>query len=91
MLDDDIVLFMYTFPDADARELRAHCLSTLLEYKESMRAWEEAKNSGELDSDSTDSGDEDEVTGMELLQDLEKPTLRAPLGMAPAGRPSHIE
>jgi hypothetical protein len=31
MLDDDISLFMHAFPDADDRELRAHCLSTLLE------------------------------------------------------------
>jgi hypothetical protein len=28
MLDDDISLFMHAFPDADDRELRAHCLST---------------------------------------------------------------
>ncbi len=46
MLDDDVSLFMHAFPDADDRELRAHCLSTLLEYEESMRAWEEAKDSG---------------------------------------------
>ncbi len=51
MLDDDMALFMHAFPDADDRELRAHCLSTLLEYEESMRAWEEAKDSGEVDSD----------------------------------------
>ncbi len=31
MLDDDIALFMHAFPDADDRELRAHCRSTLLE------------------------------------------------------------
>ncbi len=36
MLDDDIALFMHAFPDADDRELRAHCLSTLLEYEESI-------------------------------------------------------
>jgi hypothetical protein len=65
MLDDDIVLFMHAFPDADDRELRVQCLSTLLEYEEPMRAWEKAKNSGELDSDGTDSGDEDELTGIE--------------------------
>jgi hypothetical protein len=29
MLDDDISLFMHAFPDADDKELRAHCLSTL--------------------------------------------------------------
>ncbi len=65
MLDDDISLFMHTFPEADERELRAHCLSTLLEYEESMQSWEEAKDSGELDSDSSGSEDEDELTGSE--------------------------
>jgi hypothetical protein len=91
MLDDDIALFMHAFPDADDRELRAHCLSTLLEYEESMRAWEEAKNSGELDSDSADSGDEDELTGIELLRDLDLPAMRALASTAPAARPDHIE
>jgi hypothetical protein len=91
MLDDDIALFMHAFSDADDRELRAHCLSTLLEYEESMRAWEEAKNSGELDSDSTDSGDEDELTGSELLRDLDQPAPRAFSSTAPAARPGHIE
>jgi hypothetical protein len=90
-LDDDIALFMHAFPDADNRELRAHCLSTLLEYEESMQAWEEAKNSGELDSDSTDSGDEDELTGIELLRDLDLPAPRALASTAPAARPGHIE
>ncbi len=73
MLDDDISLFMHAFPDADNRELRAHCLSTLLEYEESMRTWEEAKDSGELDSDGSSSEDEDELTGGELLRDLDPP------------------
>jgi hypothetical protein len=74
MLDDDISLFMHAFLDADDREeLRAHCLSTLLEYEESMRAWEEAKDSGELDSDGSSSEDEDELTGVELLRDLDPP------------------
>ncbi len=41
-LDDDMTLFMHVFPDADDRELRAQCQSTLLEYDESMQAWEEA-------------------------------------------------
>ncbi len=91
MLDDDIALFMHAFPDADDRELRAHCLSTLLEYEESMRAWEEAKNSGELDSDGSDSGDEDELTGIELLRDLDLPAPRALASAAPVARPGHIE
>ncbi len=91
MLDDDIALFMHAFPDADDRELRAHCLSTLLEYEESMQAWEEAKNSGELDSDSTNSGDEDELTGIELLWDLEEPAPGALTGAAPVAQPSCME
>ncbi len=91
MLDDDIALFMHAFPDADDRELRAHCLSTLLEYEESMRAWEEAMNSGELDSDGSDSGDEDELTGIELLRDLDLPAPRALASAAPVARPGHIE
>ncbi|MFN9910762.1 MAG: hypothetical protein ACK56F_32425, partial [bacterium] len=39
MLDDDISLFTHAFPDADENERRAHRLSTLLEYEESMQAW----------------------------------------------------
>jgi hypothetical protein len=89
MPDNDIALFMHAFPEADDRELRAHCLSTLLEYEESMRAWEEAKNSGDLDSDSTDS--EDELTGIELLRDLDLPAPRATTSTAPTARPGHIE
>ncbi len=87
MLDDD----MHAFPDTDDRELRAHCLSTLLKYEESTRAWEEAKNSGELDSDGSDSEDEDELTGIELLRDLDLPAPRAPTSAAPVARPNHIE
>jgi hypothetical protein len=83
MLDDDISLFMHTFPEADERELRAHCLSTLLEYEESMQTWEEAKDSGELDSDSSGSEDEDELTGSELLRDLNPPAPCPPADAAP--------
>jgi hypothetical protein len=86
MLDDDISLFMHAFPDADYRELRAHCLSTLLEYEESMRAWEEAKDSGELDSDGSSSEDEDELTGVELLRDLDPPAPCPPADAVPAAR-----
>jgi hypothetical protein len=91
MLDEDIALFMHAFPDADERELRAQCLSILLEYEESMQAWEEARNSEELDSESTDSGDEDELTGIELLGDLEEPVPGALPGAAPVTRPNQIE
>ncbi len=84
MLDDDISLFTHAFPDADEKERRAHCLSTLLEYEESMQAWEEAKNSGELDSDSDSSDDEDELTGNELLRDLDPPAPCPPADAIPA-------
>ncbi len=91
MLDDDISLFMHAFPDADDRELRAHCLSTLLEYEESMRAWEEAKDSGELDSESSSSEDEDELTGIEMLRDLDPPALCPPASTAPVARSGQLE
>ncbi len=91
MLDDEMALFMHAFPDADDRELRAQCLSTLLENEESMQAWEKARNSGELDSDSTDSEDEGELTGNELLRDLEGPATGALPSTAPVAQPSHIE
>ncbi len=91
MLDDDISLFMHAFPDADDRELRAHCLSTLLEYEESMRTWEEAKDSGELDSDGSSSEDEDELTSIELLRDLDPPAPCPPADAAPMARSGRLE
>jgi hypothetical protein len=91
MLDDDISLFTHAFPDADDKELRAHCLSTLLEYEESMQAWEEAKNSGELDSEDSGSEDEDELTGSELLRDLDPPVPCLPAGTIPAARSDRLE
>jgi hypothetical protein len=56
-----------------------------------MQAWEKARNSGELDSDSTDSEDEGELTGNELLRDLEGPATGALPSTAPVAQPSHIE
>jgi hypothetical protein len=91
MLNDDISLFMHAFPDTDDRELRAHCLSTLLEYEESMRAWEEAKDSGELDSDGSSSEDEDELTGVELLRDLDPPAPCPPVDVAPEAQSGRLE
>ncbi len=91
MLDDDMTLFMHAFPDADDRELRAQCHSTLLEYEESMQAWEEARNSGELDSDSTDSEDEGELTGGDLLRNLEESAVITRPDAAPAARLNYID
>jgi hypothetical protein len=82
---------MHAFPDADDRELRAHCLSTLLEYEESMRTWEEAKDSGELDSDGSSLEDEDELTGSELLRDLDPPAPCPPADAAPIARSGRLE
>ncbi len=88
MLDDDITLFMHAFPDADDRELRAQCHSTLLE---SMQAWEEARDAGELDSSSTDSEDEGELTGDDLLRDLERPSAVIGPAATLAAQPSYID
>ncbi|MFO0005898.1 MAG: hypothetical protein ACK559_32710, partial [bacterium] len=41
MLDEDIQLFLYSFPDANEEELREQCCNTVLEYEESMQVWEE--------------------------------------------------
>jgi hypothetical protein len=91
MLDDDISLFKHAFRDADDRELRVHCLSTLLEYEESMQTWEEAKNLGELDSDDSGSEDEDELTGSELLRDLDPHAPCLPADTVPAVRSGRLE
>jgi hypothetical protein len=91
MLDDDMTLFMHAFLNADNRELRAQCHSTLLEYEESMQAREEARNSGELDSDSAESEDEGELTGSDLLRDLEEPLAVTCPDTALVARPNHID
>jgi hypothetical protein len=90
MLDDDIMLFMHAFQDADDGELRAQCRSTVLEYEESMQAWEEARDDGELDSSSINSEDEGELTGDDLLRDLEKPLAVIGSAAAPKAQPSYI-
>ncbi len=56
-----------------------------------MQAWEEAKDSGELDSDSDGSDDEDELTGSKLLRDLDPPTPRPPADAAPTARSGRLE
>jgi hypothetical protein len=91
MLDDDIMLFMHAFPNVGEGELRAQCRSTVLEYEESMQAWEEARGDGELDSSSIDSEDEDELTGEDLLRDLEKPSAVIGPAAASKAQPSYID
>jgi hypothetical protein len=91
MLDDDITLFMHAFPDADDWELRAQCHSTLLEYEESMQASEEARDAGELNSDSTDSEDKGELTGDDLLRDLERSSAVTGPAATLAAQPGYID
>ncbi len=90
MLDDDMMLFAHAFPDADEEELRAQCRNTVAEYEELTRAWEEAGGDGELDSSSVDSEDEDELTGDDLLRDLEKTSTVIDPAAAPKAQPSYI-
>jgi hypothetical protein len=71
MLEEDMQLFMHEFPNAEKGELREQCRN-VLEYKESMRVWEEMKDTGELDSSDTVSEEEDELTGEDLLQAPDK-------------------
>jgi hypothetical protein len=82
---------MHAFSDADDTERRAHCLSALLEYEESMRPWEAAKDSGELDSDGSSSEDEGELTGSELLRDLDLPAPCPPADATPTARSGRLE
>ncbi len=49
------------------------------------------RNSGELDSDSTDSEDEGELTGSELLRDLEELATGTYPSAAFVARPDHID
>jgi hypothetical protein len=56
-----------------------------------MQAWEEAKDSGELDSGSDSSDDEDELTGGELLRDLDPPVPCPPANAAPMARSGRLE
>jgi hypothetical protein len=56
-----------------------------------MQAWEEAKNSGELDSDSDGSDDEDELTGNKLLRDLDPPALCPPADTILTARSGRLE
>ncbi len=56
------------FPKASKRKLREQCR----EYKESMLVWKEMKDTGELCTSDTDSEEEDELTGEELLRALDK-------------------
>jgi hypothetical protein len=91
MLDEDMMLFMHAFPDADEGELRAQCHNTVLEYEESMQAWEETEDDGELDSSSTDSEDEDELTGEDLLRALDKPPAVISPAITPKALPSCID
>jgi hypothetical protein len=91
MLDEDMQLFMYSFPDAEEEELREQCRNTVLEYEESMQVWEEIRDTRELDSSSTDSEEGDELTGEDLLQDLDKASMAISPTVAPKADSSYID
>ncbi len=86
-----MMLFMHAFPNVDEGELRAQCRKTFLEYEESMQAWEETEDTGELDSSGTDLEDEDELTGEDLLRDLDRPPAAVSPAPAPKALPGYID
>jgi hypothetical protein len=75
MLDKDIQLFLYSFPDSNEEEMREQCRNTILEYEEWKQVWEEIEYNKELDFSGTDSEEEDELTRGDLLEDLDKATV----------------
>jgi hypothetical protein len=95
MLEEDMQLFMHEFLDAEKGELRQElqeqCCNTVLEYEESMRVWEEMKDTGELDYNNNDSEEEDELTGKNLLQALDKASAAACPTVAPKAVSSCID
>jgi hypothetical protein len=91
MLYEDMQLFMHAFPDADEGELWEQCCNTVLEYEESMQVWEEIEDTRELDSSGTDSEEEDELTGEDLLRDLDKATVAISSPVASKARLSCID
>ncbi len=55
-----------------ARKNCGNSHNIILEYEESMQVWEEIEDTGELDSSGTDSEEEEELIGEDLLEDLDK-------------------
>jgi hypothetical protein len=83
MLEEDMRHFESVFPKASKRKLREQCRDTVLEYEESMRVWKEMKDTGDLCTSDTNSEEEDELTGEELLRTFDKASAAAD----PAGAP----
>jgi hypothetical protein len=77
MLEEDMRHFESVFSKAVEGELREQCHNTVLEYGESMRVWEEMKDTGNLCTSDTDPEEEDELTGDDLLQTLVKTVVAA--------------
>jgi hypothetical protein len=55
-----------------------------------MQVWEEIEDTGELDSSSTDSEDEDELTSEDLLRALDKLPAAISPAIAPKAMPCYI-
>ncbi len=79
------------FPKAGEEELRIHRRDTVLEYEESMRVWEEMKDTGKLCTSDTDLEEEDELTGEELLRALDKAAAAADPARAPKAESMGID
>jgi hypothetical protein len=91
MLEEDMRHLESVFPKAGEKELRIHHRDTVLEYEESMRVWEEMKDTGELCTSDTDSEEEDELTGEELLRALDKAAAAADPARAPKAESMGID
>jgi hypothetical protein len=73
MLEEDMRHFESVFSKAVEGELREQCHDT----EESMRVWEEMKDTGDLCTSDTDPEEEDELTGDDLLRTLDKTVVAA--------------
>ncbi len=82
---------MHEFPDAEEGELREPCHNTVQEYEESIRVWEEMKDTGELSTSYTDSAEEDKLTGEDLLRTLDKTSAVTRTTASPKALLSHID
>jgi hypothetical protein len=72
MLEEDMQQNKHKFPEADNGELREQCRDAVQEYEESVQVWKEMKDTGDLCTSDTDLEEEDELTGEDLLQTLDK-------------------
>jgi hypothetical protein len=62
----------------------------ILEYEESMQVWEEIEDTGEVDSSGTDTEEEEELIGEDLLEDLDKAMVTINPPVVSKASPSYI-